>query len=62
MDIRRKWHLTINLKKIENSGSFHRKDNSILSILITRERNSFLLIQKNFSSWFEIFIVRNQTF
>jgi hypothetical protein len=59
MDIWREWHLTVHLQKIENSYSFHGKDNSILGILITREGNSFLFIQKNFSSRFEIFIVRN---
>jgi hypothetical protein len=59
MDIWREWHLTINLQKIENSDSFHRKNNSILGILITRKRNSFLFIQKNFSSWLEILIVGN---
>jgi hypothetical protein len=59
MDIWREWHLTINLQKIENSDSFHGKDNSILGVFITREGNSFLLIQKNFSSWFKILIVGN---
>jgi hypothetical protein len=59
MDIWREWHLTVNLQKIENSDSFHGKDNSILGVLITRERNSFLLIQKNFGSRFKILIVRN---
>jgi hypothetical protein len=59
VNIWREWHLTVDFKKIEDSDSFYRKDDSILGILITRERNSFLFIQKNFSSRFEIFIVRN---
>jgi hypothetical protein len=59
MDIWRKWHLTVYFKKIEDSDSFHGKDNSILGVFITRKGNSFLIIQENFSSRFEVFVVGN---